>query len=90
MDYPTFFRAELCALRDSGNYREFAELERHRGAFPKATCHSGTGNVTIWCSNDYLGMGQHQDGSGSVVGLPRSAAYLEGAQYSSHLRFRVA
>ena len=59
MDYQTFFRAELDALRDSGNYREFAELERHRGAFPQATCHNGSSDVTIWCSNDYLGMGQH-------------------------------
>ncbi len=61
MDYQSFFRAELDALRDSGNYREFAELERHRGAFPQAKCHNGSGNVTIWCSNDYLGMGQHPD-----------------------------
>lgn len=59
MNYQSFFRAELDALRESGNYREFAELERHRGAFPQATCHSGNGDVTIWCSNDYLGMGQH-------------------------------
>ncbi len=59
MDYQTFFRGQLDALRDSGNYREFAVLERHRGAFPQATCHNGGGDVTIWCSNDYLGMGQH-------------------------------
>ncbi|KAJ56693.1 5-aminolevulinate synthase [Actibacterium mucosum KCTC 23349] len=59
MDYEDFFRAELNALPDSGNYREFAELERHRGAFPRATCHNGDRDVTIWCSNDYLGMGQH-------------------------------
>lgn len=61
MNYTDFFRAELDALRDSGNYRDFAELERHRGAFPSATCHNGPGEVTIWCSNDYLGMGQHPD-----------------------------
>ncbi len=59
MNYTDFFRSELDALRDSGNYRDFAELERHRGAFPSATCHNGPGEVTIWCSNDYLGMGQH-------------------------------
>ncbi|WP_299747667.1 5-aminolevulinate synthase [uncultured Tateyamaria sp.] len=59
MNYTDFFRSELNALRDSGNYRDFAELERHRGAFPAATCHNGPGKVTIWCSNDYLGMGQH-------------------------------
>ena len=59
MNYNNFFRSELDALRDSGNYRDFAELERHRGAFPSAKCHNGPGEVTIWCSNDYLGMGQH-------------------------------
>ncbi|MEO9573603.1 MAG: 5-aminolevulinate synthase [Tateyamaria sp.] len=59
MNYNNFFRSQLDALRDSGNYRDFAELERHRGAFPSAKCHNGPGKVTIWCSNDYLGMGQH-------------------------------
>lgn len=59
MNYQDFFRSELDALRADGNYRDFAELERHRGAFPAATCHNGPGEVTIWCSNDYLGMGQH-------------------------------
>jgi len=59
MDYQGFFRSELAKLREEGNYREFAELERHRGRFPAANCHNGPGEVTIWCSNDYLGMGQH-------------------------------
>mgnify|MGYP001814529030 CR=1 FL=1 len=60
MDYQTFFRDALDELRDQGNYRTFAELERHCGAFPRATSHGvQTGDVTIWCSNDYLGMGQH-------------------------------
>ncbi|MBY5933010.1 5-aminolevulinate synthase [Tateyamaria omphalii] len=61
MNYQDFFRSALDQLRDDGNYREFAELERHRGAFPAAICHNGPGEVTIWCSNDYLGMGQHPD-----------------------------
>lgn len=59
MDYNAFFANELSNLKAEGNYRDFAELERHRGAFPSATCHNGPGDVTIWCSNDYLGMGQH-------------------------------
>lgn len=59
MDYNGFFKAQLDALRTEGNYRSFAELERHRGDFPQATCHKGGGEVTVWCSNDYLGMGQH-------------------------------
>ncbi|MXQ07460.1 5-aminolevulinate synthase [Alphaproteobacteria bacterium GH1-50] len=59
MNYQDFFAEELTRLKDEGNYRHFAELERHNGAFPAATCHNGPGEVTIWCSNDYLGMGQH-------------------------------
>lgn len=60
MNYNGFFKLALDDLRDQGNYRTFAELERHRGAFPRATSHGDTkSDVTIWCSNDYLGMGQH-------------------------------
>ncbi len=61
MDYQGFFKGELDSLRDAGNYRVFAELERHKGNFPRATRYveGGTQDVTVWCSNDYLGMGQH-------------------------------
>ncbi|WP_299690553.1 5-aminolevulinate synthase [uncultured Tateyamaria sp.] len=75
MNYQTFFRSELDRLRDDGNYRDFAELERHRGAFPSATCHNGPGEVTIWCSNDYLGMGQHP----AVLGAMHTALDRTGA-----------
>ncbi|MBJ3763769.1 5-aminolevulinate synthase [Maribius pontilimi] len=63
MNYDAILTEALDQLRDEGDYRTFAELERHRGAFPRATRHSGgvTGDVTVWCSNDYLGMGQHPD-----------------------------
>lgn len=61
MDYDSFFKGALDDLRAQGNYRHFADLERHTGNFPQATHRSGTEerHVTIWCSNDYLGMGQH-------------------------------
>ncbi len=60
MDFDTLFNAQLDALKDEGNYRIFANLERKCGRFPRAHNHSdGADEVTVWCSNDYLGMGQH-------------------------------
>ena len=61
MNYESFFRKQVDGLRREGNYRVFAELERERGNFPHATHHRERGQtpVTVWCSNDYLGMGQH-------------------------------
>ena len=61
MDFEAFFATKLDGLRDEGRYRVFAELERHAGDFPRATRFVGdeTRDVTVWCSNDYLGMGQN-------------------------------
>ncbi len=59
MDYEGFFRKRLGALHAEGWYRVFADLERRCGRFPRAFDHRIGAEVTVWCSNDYLGMGQH-------------------------------
>ena len=61
MNYEDFFGAELAGLHREGRYRVFTDLERKNGRFPHATHHSPGGErpVTVWCSNDYLGMGQN-------------------------------
>ena len=63
MNYEAFFSKQLDGLRREGRYRVFADLERRVGEFPRATHHRerGPSQVTVWCSNDYLGMGQNAD-----------------------------
>lgn len=77
MDYQRFFAKAISDLKAEGRYRVFADLERHAGAFPNAASHTGDGTdeVTIWCSNDYLGMGQHPD----VLGAMKDAIDNAGA-----------
>ena len=62
MTFDAMFTAQLDDLKGEGNYRIFAELERRCGAFPKAKSHDDDApdEVTVWCSNDYLGMGQNR------------------------------
>ena len=61
MNYEAFFSEQIDRLRREGRYRIFAELERQAGNFPRARCHldGEVRDITVWCSNDYLGMGQH-------------------------------
>ena len=61
MDYEAFFAESVEQVKQEGRYRIFADLARHAGDFPRATRHRGEdrSEVTVWCSNDYLGMGQN-------------------------------
>jgi 5-aminolevulinate synthase len=76
-DYDKAFETALGAVRAEGRYRIFADIERIRGRFPRALLHQDgrSREITVWCSNDYLGMGQHP----AVVAAMREAVDKVGA-----------
>src|SRR5260370_19539208 len=78
MEYLSYFEPSVAALREERRYRVFANLERQVGSFPRALCRgaAGTQEIVVWCSNDYLGMGQHR----RVVDAMCEAARATGAE----------
>ena len=78
MDYDRIFKAAIDRLHGEGRYRVFIDILRTKGQYPNAQCfagHNGPKPITVWCSNDYLGMGQHP----SVVGAMEDALHSVGA-----------
>jgi 5-aminolevulinate synthase len=75
MTYAAYFEDALAGLKAERRYRVFADIERSAGRFPHATWHSphGPRDIVIWCSNDYLGMGQHP---GAIAAMQEAAARL--------------
>jgi len=77
MDYDSIFKSAIDRLHSEGRYRVFIDILRNKGAFPNAHCFGGNGPkpVTVWCSNDYLGMGQHP----AVIEAMETALHETGA-----------
>jgi 5-aminolevulinate synthase len=77
LDYESIFKSAIDRLHSEGRYRVFIDIVRNKGSFPNALCFGGNGPkpVTVWCSNDYLAMGQHP----AVVEAMETALHEVGA-----------
>ncbi len=77
MDYESIFKSAIERLHKEGRYRVFIDILRTKGSYPNAHCFGGNGPkpVTVWCSNDYLGMGQHP----AVIEAMETALHQVGA-----------
>ncbi|MCP9223508.1 5-aminolevulinate synthase [Erythrobacter sp. LQ02-29] len=78
MNYTQIFDQAIDRLHAEGRYRVFIDILRNKGAFPNARCfagHNGPKPITVWCSNDYLAMGQHP----KVIGAMEAALHDVGA-----------
>jgi 5-aminolevulinate synthase len=78
VDYQRIFAQAIDRLHAEGRYRVFIDILRNKGSFPDARCfagHNGPKPITVWCSNDYLAMGQHPD----VVAAMETALHDVGA-----------
>ncbi|WP_037500184.1 5-aminolevulinate synthase [Sphingomonas jaspsi] len=78
MNYDHIFQKAIDRLHDEGRYRVFIDILRTKGNYPNARCfhgHNGPKPITVWCSNDYLGMGQHP----AVIGAMEEALHDVGA-----------
>jgi len=78
MDHEAFYSERLETLHREGRYRVFADRERRCGRFPRAYDHRIGSEVTVWCSNDYLGMGQHPAVLAAMQKALRSAGACAG------------
>ncbi len=78
MNYKAFFEKAIDRLHSEGRYRVFIDILRNKGNYPNARCfagHNGPKDITVWCSNDYLCMGQHPD----VISAMENALHDVGA-----------
>jgi 5-aminolevulinate synthase len=73
LDYDRIFKSAIERLHEEGRYRVFIDILRTKGSYPNARCFGGNGPkpIKVWCSNDYLGMGQHPAVVGAMEGALR-------------------